>query len=220
MMKPITNPNLRDQIYDILKNMIVLREIKPGEKINEEQLARQTGVSRTPIREALCRLENEKIVKMIPRRGAYVRQQSPETIREVLEVREALEGLVSRLATRHMDERLLEKLRKCLAHINAVPDEACYLTNYTHADVQFHSLLLAASRNQMLQKMMETVNTHLQIIRLRTVVLPGRAKKTVEEHHTILTAMAERDEKAAEKRMREHIASVRVDAINHIDSMV
>ena len=177
MKLPITNPNLRDQIYDILKNMIVLREIKPGEKINEERLAQQTGVSRTPIREALCRLENEKIVKMVPRRGAYVRQQSPETVREVLEVREALEGMVSRLATRHMEERLLEKLRKCLDQIAAIPDEARYLTKYTHADVQFHTLLLEASRNRMLQKMMETVNTHLQIIRLRTVVLPGRAKK-------------------------------------------
>jgi DNA-binding GntR family transcriptional regulator len=119
-----------------------------------------------------------------------------------------------------MDERLLEKLRKCLDQIAAIPDEARYLTKYTHADVQFHTLLLEASRNRMLQKMMETVNTHLQIIRLRTVVLPGRAKKTVEEHHQILAAIAARDEIAAERLMREHIASVRRDAINHIDAMV
>jgi len=220
MKKQVSSPNLRDQVYDILKNMIVLREIGPGEKVNEEQFARQTGVSRTPIREALCRLENEKIVKMIPRRGAFVQKQSPETVREVLEVREALEGLVTRLATLNMDENLLNKLRNDLDGISRVPDEKRYLTQYTQADVQFHLLLMKAARNRMLTTMMETVNTHLQIIRLRTVVLPGRAKKTVAEHYRILEAMEKRDAGAAETLMKQHIESVRIDALNHIDSMV
>ncbi len=220
MKKPINSPNLRDQIYDILKNMIVLREIQPGEKVNEEFLAGQTGVSRTPIREALCRLENEKIVKMIPRRGAFVLKQSPQTVREVLEVREALEGLVTRLATQKMDARLLDRLRQCLDNISSVPDEDRHLTKYTQSDVQFHLLLLKASQNRMLQKMMETVNTHLQIIRLRTVVLPGRARKTVAEHRLILAAMEKQDARAAENLMKQHIASVRSDALEHIDSMV
>jgi len=220
MKKQVSSPNLRDQVYDILKNMIVLREIGPGEKINEELFAKQTGVSRTPIREALCRLENEKIVKMIPRRGAFVQKQSPETVREVLEVREALEGLVTRLATLNMDENLLNKLRNDLDGISRVPDEKRYLTQYTQADVQFHLLLMKAARNRMLTTMMETVNTHLQIIRLRTVVLPGRAKKTVAEHYRILEAMEKRDAGAAETLMKQHIESVRIDALNHIDSMV
>lgn len=220
MKKSITNPNLRDQIYDILKNMIVLREIQPGEKVNEEMFARQTGVSRTPIREALCRLENEKIVQMIPRRGAFVRKQSPDTVREVLEVREALEGLVTRLATQKMDDRLVERLQKCLDNIEGVPDENRNLTQYTQSDIQFHQLLLKASQNRMLQKMMETVNTHLQIIRLRTVVLPGRAVKTVAEHHLILAAMERKDALEAENLMKQHIASVRADALDHIDDMV
>ena len=93
MATQILNTRLRDQVYDILKNMIVHRDIQPGEKIIEELFAKETGVSRTPIREALCRLENEKIIEMIPRRGAFVIQQTEATVREVLEIREVLEGL-------------------------------------------------------------------------------------------------------------------------------
>ncbi len=220
MERPIISTNLRAQVYDIIKNMIVLQEVKPGEKINEEKLARKTGVSRTPVREALCRLENEKIVNVIPRRGAYVVQQSEETVKEVLEVREVLEGLIARLATQNINEKTITKLKKCLEKIRQVPDEDRYLMKYTQSDILFHSILMDTCRNRMLQTMMETVNTHLQIIRLRTVVLPGRAKKTVEEHYEILKVMEIGADRKAEEMMRKHIESVRVDAIQHIASML
>jgi DNA-binding GntR family transcriptional regulator len=219
MEKLISNTNLREKVYDVLKNMIVLRKFEPGEKINEEQIAKQTGVSRTPIREALCRLENESIIKMIPRRGAFVIKQSEDTVREVLQVREVLEGLVTRLATRQMDEKSLSKLQKCLAKISSIPDAERNLMKYTQSDIQFHSILLAVCHNRLLQNMMVTVNTHLQIIRLRTVVLPGRAKKTVNEHFDILKEIEAGNAIKAETRMREHIESVRADAIINIDRM-
>jgi len=220
MEKLIVNTNLREQIYDILKNMIVHREIRPGEKINEEHIAKETGVSRTPIREALCRLENEKIIEMIPRRGAFVIRQTESTVREVLEIREVLEGLVARQATIQMDEKALGQLTQCLEKIRSIPDEDRYLMKYTQSDIRFHSILLKACRNSMLQNMMATINTHLQIIRLRTVVLPGRAKKTVEEHSEILKAIKNRDENKAETMMRKHVESVRRDAFQHIQTMV
>ena len=91
---------------------------------------------------------------------------------------------------------------------------------YTQADIQFHSILLEACESQMLQNMMETVNTHLQIIRLRTVVLPGRAKKTVDEHVEILNIMEKGDAGKAEEMMRRQIESVRIDAIQNIDAML
>ena len=165
MEKRIVNTNLREQIYNILKNMIVHREIQPGEKINEEHVAKEAGVSRTPIREALCRLENEKIIEMIPRRGAFVIRQTETTVQEVLEIREVLEGLVTRLATIHMDEKMLGQLTTCLEKIRSIPDEARYLMKYTQSDIRFHSILSEACRNSMLQNMMATINTHLQIIR-------------------------------------------------------
>lgn len=219
MAKYLDRPNLRDQVYDFVKEMIIMREIKPDEKINEEQLAERLRVSRTPIRETLCRLENEGIVKVIPRRGAFVVRQCKEKVIEILQIREVLEGLVAWLVTQNRDEKTLDKLKRCLERISSTPEEDGHLQKYTNADVEFHSLLLDASNNHMLQNMMGIVNAHLQIIRLRTVVLPGRAKKTVEEHYRVLEAIEKGNAKAAERLMRKHIESVRNSAIRNIGLM-
>jgi DNA-binding GntR family transcriptional regulator len=215
----LDRPNLRDQIYDIVKEMIVMREIKPDEKINEERLAERLRVSRTPIRETLCRLENEGIVKVIPRRGAFVIRQCKERVLEILQVREVLEGLLARLVAQNRDEKTLNKLRKSLERISAVPEEDCNLMKYTNADIEFHNILIEASNNELLQNMMGIVNSHLQIVRLRTVVIPGRARKTVEEHYMVLEAIEKGNPSSAEKLMRKHIESVRNSAIKNIDLM-
>ena len=220
-MEPrVDAPSLRDQVYDILKNMIILREIPPGEKIPEEDLCRRLGVSRTPLRETICRLENEGIVKVIPRRGAFVVEQSKQTIREILEIREALEGLVARLATQNMDAQTAERIMKSLAKAERISASDPQLAKYTRADIEFHDLMLAASGSQMLHHMMQMVNAHLQLIRLRTVVLPGRARKTVVEHFEIMEAVNRGDPDQAEERMRRHIRSVRQVALENIDAMV
>ena len=220
MKTRVNKKNLRDQIYEIIRNMILRREIEPGEKIIEKELSKKIGVSRTPLREALCRLENEKIVKTIPQRGAFVQKLSKEKIIEVLLIREVLEGLVARQATQNIDKKTLTKLRTGLDRIYNIPDENNFLIQYTHADEEFHSLLLKVCQNSMLESMMQTVNTYLSIIRLRTVVLPGRAKKTVDEHYQILNAIENNDEQAAENFMRQHITSVRNYAIKNIEHMV
>ena len=216
----VNKQSLRDQVYEIIRDMILRREIKPGEKILEKEFAKKIGASRTPLREALCRLENEKIVKIIPQRGAFVQKQSKEKVIEVLLIREVLEGLVARQATQNMDPETLVKLRACLDQINNTPDNDRHLISFTHADEEFHALLLGVCQNSLLKSMMGIVNTHLKIIRLRTVVIPGRAKKTVAEHFEILKAVESKDEKAAESLMRDHIESVRNHAIKNIENMV
>ena len=220
MRKVIESQNLRDQTYDILKNLIILREIEPGKKINEEQLAKRINVSRTPIREALYRLENEGIVRIIPRRGAFVAELSENNVKEVLLVREVLEGLVARLATENMDTGTLKNLRKALENVHYKPQKERDLIDYTRSEVEFHSLLLSACNNSMLKNMMGIVNSHLQIVRLRTVIIPNRANKTIKEHFQILEAIQKRDAIAAEKLMRKHVRSVRKVALENIASIV
>jgi DNA-binding GntR family transcriptional regulator len=220
MKKTIENTNLRDQTYDIIKNMIILREIEPGKKINEEHIAKEIQVSRTPIREALCRLENEGIVTIIPRRGAFVSDLTETNVREILLIREVLEGLVVRLAVENMDAKTLQKLSKAIEKVSSIPEEDRDLINYTRSEIDFHSILLNASNNQMLKNMMDMVNAHLQIIRLRTVVIPERAKKTVKEHQQILKAIEKRDADSAEELMRKHVCSVREVALRNIESIV
>ncbi len=211
--------NLRDQVYDILKKGIIFREIESGKKINEEELAKSLGVSRTPIRETLLRLEHEGIVKIIPRRGAFVVSQSKEKVRDLLQVREVLEGLVARLATENVKRELLDSLRHCLEKVSSAESDDDGLLKYTPADIEFHALLLEACDNELLRNMMESVNAHLQMVRLRTVALPGRPEQTVREHYEILEAMQKRDPTLAEKRMRKHVASVRRDAQENMPLM-
>jgi DNA-binding GntR family transcriptional regulator len=200
--------------------MIIVRDIEPGKKINEEQLAKEIRVSRTPIREALCRLENEGIVKIVPRRGAFVADLNEINVNEILLIREVLEGLVARLATINMDEQKLEKLKAALDRVNTTLEEDCDLVTYTRSEVDFHATLLSASDNQMLKSMMEIINAHLQIIRLRTVVIPERARKTVKEHNQILKAIEKGDDQAAEALMRQHVRSVREVALRNIESII
>lgn len=219
MEQLLERPNLRDQIYDILKKLIIFREIKPGEKINEEEIAKTLGVSRTPIRETLVRLQHEGIVKIIPRRGAFVLSQSRKKIIEILQVREVLEGLVARLATENMNDKTLNRLRLCLEKISSSQDDEDRLLKYTPADVEFHSLLVEACDNDLLKNMMGIVNAQLQIVRLRTVVLPGRPEQTVSEHYKILEAIERGDVRSAEKLMRKHVESVRKDALKNIGLM-
>jgi len=211
--------NLRDQIYDILKRRIVLRQIESGKKINEEDLAKSLGVSRTPIRETLLRLEHEGIVKIIPRRGAFVVSQSKEKVMDLFEVREVLEGLVAQLATKNMNHELLDRLKLCLEKISSGDGDNNRLLKYTPADVEFHATLLEASDNELLKSMMESVNVHLQMVRLRTVALPGRPEQTVKEHYEILAAIEKKNSSLAEKLMRKHVASVRRDALKNMPLM-
>ena len=215
----VERPNLRNQVYDILKKRIILREIEPGKKINEEELAESLGVSRTPIRETLVRLEHEGIVRIIPRRGAFVISQSNKEVIDLLQVREVLEGLVVRLATENMERDLFDHLRRCLKEISSTDERDDRLLKYTPADVQFHALLLEACNNPLLKSMMETVNSHLQMVRLRTVALPGRPEQTVREHYEILEAIEQGNPILAEKSMRKHVESVRRDVLKNITLM-
>ncbi len=211
--------SLRDQVYDILKKRIIFRQIESGQKINEEELAKSMGVSRTPIRETLLRLEHEGIVKIIPRRGAFVVSQAKEKVIDLLQVREVLEGLVARLATENMTSDTIDRLKRCLENISSASEDENRLLKYTPADVEFHALLLDVCGNELLKNMMGSINAHLQMVRLRTVALPGRPEQTVIEHYEIVEAIEKGDAELAEKLMREHVASVRRDAEKNLALM-
>ncbi len=220
MQTLIDNPNLRGQTYKILKNMIITREILPGKKIIEETLAQEIGVSRTPIREALFRLEHEGIVEIIPRRGAFVVKQSKDDIIEIMQIREVLEALTVRLATPLLEKSDILKLRSCLETLRATPEEERHVIEYNDSELEFHGMLLAKCPNQMLKQMMGMVNARLQIIRLRTVVLPGRAQKSLDEHAAILEMIEKGNAEGAERMMRKHVISVRTMTLENIDAMV
>jgi DNA-binding GntR family transcriptional regulator len=206
--KLIESPNLRDRVYEILKRSILFQEILPGEKIDEEVLAQQLGVSRTPIRETLCRLENEGIVRVIPRRGAFVVKHSREKITEILMVREALEGFAARLAVDHIDEQAIEQMKSLFK-------------NYSESNIRDrtreYNLIIKVSRNDLLSSIMKTLNDHIQMLRIQTVSHEGRLEQSLVEHFKIIQAMEQKDHASAEYLMREHIRKVRESALKNVD---
>jgi DNA-binding GntR family transcriptional regulator len=214
--KLIEVPNLRERVYQALKEMIIIQEIPPGEKLDEDSLARQLGVSRTPVRESLCRLENEGIVKIIPRRGAFIVTHSKESINEILSVREVLEGLSAREAVSHITDATLEVLESLSGKFSE-SNVRVLSKEYLQADVKFHKTIIEQSKNEWLNSLMNILNDHIQMLRLRTVTLQGRPEHSLSEHRKILGALKARDPLLAESLMREHINNVRESYLKNIE---
>jgi DNA-binding GntR family transcriptional regulator len=204
----ITHLNLKEVVYKKLKKMIISHKLEPGTKIHEEHIAEELGVSRTPIREALSKLEQEGVVKIIPRRGAYIVKLSKEEIYEILTIREFLEALAVRLCTRHVNDDLIKKLRECFED----PDGNPIANNpeLVHkADVHFHDIILNSCKSKKLSELMHNIYDQIQMLRSRVVTLPGKAKKSMSDHQKVIDALEKRDPDLAEKHMREHIKDVK-----------
>ncbi|MDD2553301.1 MAG: GntR family transcriptional regulator, partial [Desulfotomaculaceae bacterium] len=137
---------LRELVFDSLRKAIIIGKLKPGERLMEIQLAEEMGVSRTPVREAIRKLELEGFVVMVPRKGAYVAGVSVKDIADVFEVRSALEGLAASLASERITEEEMEDLEKVFHLITGEED----LLTVVKKDNEFHELIYKASRNQRL----------------------------------------------------------------------
>ncbi len=206
---PIYRDSLSDQAYVLLRGRIERRELTPGTRLSEDELALELRISKTPLRMAIHRLQQDGIVQILPRRGIYVSTLTPEEILQVIEVREALEGLCARLAAQRATPKLIDRLRACFQGFP--PDELeSRKRAYASADHRFHTLLVEASGNQQAIRMMELLNLRIQMYRLRTVALMRRDALLVhEEHEEILAALEAGDGARAERVIRAHIRQVR-----------
>jgi DNA-binding GntR family transcriptional regulator len=195
---------LREVIFDSLREAIIMGELKPGERLMEIQLAEKMGVSRTPVREAIRKLELEGLVVMIPRKGAHVAELSVKDIKDVLEVRSSLDGLASALAAKRINKDELRELG------NIVDQFAQYLEKNNvqgliKKDVEFHELIYKASRNEKLGQI--ATNLKEQIHRFRVVYLKDYSspKELMREHNEIYHAIESGDEKLAQELALVHI---------------
>ena len=170
----------------------------------EIQLAEELGVSRTPVREAIRKLELERFVVMLPRRGTYVANLSLKDINEVFEIRAALDGLAAGLAAERITEEELEQMERLLVEI-ADCIEQHNNQKIVEADEAFHDILYRASRNERLVGII--CNLREQFTRFRSVSInyPGRLQNTLEEHRQLVEAIAQRNPEAAQQKAREHI---------------
>ena len=213
---------LRDVVFETLRDAIIKQVLKPGERLMEIQLADEMGVSRTPVREAIRKLELEGLVVMVPRKGAYVAGVSMKDIHEVYEVRAALEMLaVSLAAERITDEELdaLERqvLRESEAEANA--DEHS-LDNIIYIDSSFHDIIYQAAHNQRLVQFVNILQEQLQRFRAASLTRPGRSKTALEEHKQIVEALAERNGELAAKLAKEHIDNAESAMISGMEESI
>ncbi len=195
---------LREVVSETLREAIVSGILEPGERLMEIQLAEELGVSRTPVREAIRKLELEGFVIMVPRRGTYVADLSIKDINEVYEIRTALDVLAAGLAAERITEEELEQLERLLVEIGEAIEKDD-LQKIIDIDSQFHDVLYRASRNDRLVGIIN--NLREQFTRFRTISIqyPGRLKSTLVEHGRLIEAIAQRNVELAQQMAREHM---------------
>jgi DNA-binding GntR family transcriptional regulator len=203
---------MNEKMYRAVKHMIAVRRFQAGLNLNVEKIAREMGVSRTPVWEAIRRLEQEGIVQNIPNRGVFLSEIPLERALEIIEVRGNLDKFAGRLACERISDRMLDKLTQCLRdQLRAI--EAADLTLYSAADLRFHGLIYQASGNSYLKKIFESITLHMQPVRLDILrILPYLYLG----HQEIIKGLANRDPDRVETATTNHIEIV----INHIKNQL
>ncbi len=195
---------LRDVVFNTLRRAILKGELEPGERLMEIALANRLGVSRTPIREAIRKLELEGLVIMIPRKGAEVARITEKDLRDVLEVRMSLEKLAIELACDRITEEDEKDLQTtCQEFADSLKSED--LTTIAEKDVAFHDVIFRATRNARLIQILNNLREQMYRYRLEYLKDTQMHQRTVEEHQQILDAIVRKDKDEAVKLIEKHI---------------
>ena len=207
-LEPITINSyqpLRETVCEALRDAIRRGILEPGERLMEVQLADELGISRTPVREAIRKLEQEGYVIMMPRRGTYVSSVSVKDVKEIFEIRSALETLAAELATLRIEPDELIKLRTLLTEIEGHIEREDSMDKIVATDVEFHGLLYQVSRNERLVSIISNLMEQLARFRTLSMSYPGRLKETLAEHKAMVEAIAAGDVEAARDAAERHM---------------
>ncbi|MCC0041119.1 MAG: GntR family transcriptional regulator [Rhodobiaceae bacterium] len=206
-LKPIgASFMLKDHIYEVLLEAILAANIyEDGAnlRLDERTMADQLGISRTPVREALARLERDGFVDIQPRKGVFIRRKSLDEVLEMVVAWAALESMAARLATQHATDADLRRLRK-MAMRDSESAARADIEEYSEANIKFHQAILEMSKCSLLKTMADGLFLHMHAIRRRAMGEDGRAGRSVIDHMEIIEALESRDADLAERLVREH----------------
>jgi DNA-binding GntR family transcriptional regulator len=200
---------LRRLATDAIKRAITEMDIyrHPGEiRLDERQLSQELGVSRTPIREALGYLEQEGLVRSVPRRGVFVVRKTKAEILEMILVWAAIEGMAARLATERASDADLAKLRHLFDAFEA--DPSAKLHEYSQANTEFHKAIIRMSRCTLMSNITDALFIHMRAVRAVTMGWDDRARRSMADHLAIIAALERRDPDTAERLVRDHTLSL------------
>lgn len=206
---------LRELVFKVLKEAIITGELNPRERLMEVQLAEDMGVSRTPVREAIRKLELEGLVVMVPRKGAYVADISVKDAAEVFEIRWAIEGLAASLASQRITDAEISELEKALDDIEKAV-ETSNIEMIIKKDTEFHNILFNSTRNERLAQIISNLKQQIYRFRVESFKNPERFKNTIKEHKAIIDAIRERDADKAEKITKKHIKKAEDNVIRQL----
>jgi len=202
---------LSNQIYAVLKEMIADHRFQPGARLNIESIARELDVSRTPVWEAVRRLEQEGLVENIPNRGVFMSALTAEKVLDLYAVREVLEGMAARLAAARIDDRALDRMSECLQMQREVVAQQD-LVAYSKLDFEFHATVYDACGNEWLRELLETIKNKMRPLTLH--VQPDFFI-LIDHHAELIKALRGRDPEKAEQAFRRHnqymMAQIRED---------
>ena len=210
---------LRDVVFKTLRQGILTGELKPGERLLEMHLAQRLGVSRTPIREAMRKLELEGLVVMVPRRGAEVANISSKTLKDVLEVRDALDSLAVELACERITQEGLEELKQaCDAFARTTREKELDATKIAKADVALHDVIVRATGNERLQQMISNLSAQMYRYRFEYIKDASYHARLIEEHERLYEYIRLGDKQKAVEEVTKHIHNQLTSIMEHLDA--
>ena len=213
------NASLRDQAYAALKQAIVEADIyshKGDVRLDERQLSLSLGVSRTPIREAMTLLEQEGLLRTVPRRGIYVVRKTKRQIVEMIEMWAAIESMAARLATLNASDEEIAGLRKMFDEFRTTAP-AEHINEYSDANIAFHQAIIRLSGSHLMGQTLENLFIHVRAIRRLTISQADRASRSIVDHMRIIEALEQRDTELAERLVRQHSLDLAAYVERHCD---
>jgi DNA-binding GntR family transcriptional regulator len=204
---------MTDWVWEELREAIIELRLRPGEPLREVALAEQLGVSKTPLREAFARLEQEGLVETTSFKGAVVTGYSERDLNEIYELRALLEGAAARAAAERSTDDTLDALRDLVVRSRELRDVGD-LVGLAELLGRFDLIVYAQVTNERIAALIENLRAHLTRIGKLTEAIPGRVEASVEEHAAIVDALVARDPDEAERLMRVHIGSVLADQLS------
>jgi len=214
MRKRTTNRNWKfrtEGVYQFLKKKLISMEFKPGQLLSEKEIVSRFKLSRTPVRQALFRMERDGLIEIIPRKGAFVKFLSMKDIKELYQVRKALEGMAARIAAENIDLDALKEYENF--YLNALKENSNQsLQEIVDFGLKFHNFIIDSADNQRIKNILKDLRVQLEISRMFFLnpspsAQPSRGLQSINEHLAIIEALKKRDSELVEARMREHIVN-------------
>ena len=210
---------LKTQVYEALREIIGRMNIYSNPeplRLDERALGEQLGVSRTPVREAISRLEQEGLVRTIARRGAFVVRKTKDDVIDMIDAWAALESMAARLATSRASDEEIASLRKNFTNFDDSAEAKAHIDEYSETNIEFHQTIILLGKSTLIAEMSEQLFFHMRAIRASTISQRDRVSRSVIDHIRIIEAIEDRDPYHAEQLVRDHA----LELARHVDKYV